>query len=85
MIVGSDVKTLWKVHAAIIVDPPEVAVVRHLARFRANESVKRLPVNDVVVANLTVTQSHSPARVLNLGPNCQGKEENSQHGHSWGF
>ena len=61
------VKAVWTIHAVILVDPPEVAVVRQLAQLLANFSREVTLVNDVVLTNLAVSHSHSLAGVLNLG------------------
>ena len=61
------VKAFWTIHADILVDSPEVAVVRQFAQLLANFSGEVIPVNDVVLTNHAVSHSHSLAGVLNLG------------------
>ena len=85
MVISLEVKALWTLHAVILVEPPEVAVVQHLAQLLALGSVDREFLNDYVLTNLAVSHSHSLARIFNLGHNCQGQEEYSYLGHSWGF
>ena len=67
------VKALWTIYAVILVDSPEVAVVRQFAQLLANFTGEVTPVNDVVLTDHAVSHSHSLAGVLNLGGN--GKRE----------
>ena len=76
VVIGIEVKALW-LHALILVDPPEVAVVRQLAQALTSGSVKGESVNDVVITEHAVSYSHFLAWVLNLGGNgnCQLEKE----------
>ena len=43
MIVGAEMKTLWKLQALILINSPKVAVVRSLALALADGSVEIVP------------------------------------------
>ena len=79
MIVCPQMKALWKLHAIILIDPPELAVIGPLALTLADGSVKVVSVDDVVLAHFAVSHGHLPAWVLTQGGDYQGEEENSQH------
>ena len=74
VVIGRKVKAVWTLHALILVDSPEVAVVRQLAQMLANFSGKVMPVKDVVLADFAVRHSHSPAGVLNWAGNGKRKQ-----------
>ena len=69
------VKAVWTIHAVILVDPPEVAVVGHLARLGANVSRERALVDNVVRLSSAVTQSHALAGALALGKGSSHREK----------
>ena len=69
VIIGTEVKALCVLHAVILVGPPELADARQLAQLLANFSGEVTPVNDVVLTDRAVRQSHFLAGVINLGGN----------------
>ena len=62
-------KALWKIHAVILVNSPELAVIGPLALVLAEDSVKVVSVDDVVLADFAVGHGHLPAWVLTQGGN----------------
>ena len=83
MKVCPQMKALWKLHAIILIDPPELAVIGPLTLTLAGGSVKVVSVDDVVLADFAVSHGHLPAWVLTHGGDYQGEKEKSKHCRSW--
>ena len=62
-------KALWKLHAIILIDPPELAVIGPLTLMLADGSIKVVSVDNVVLADFAVSYSHLSAWVLTQGSN----------------
>ena len=57
-------KTLWKLHSVILINSPELAMLRLLAKVLANAGVKVVPVDDVILADYTIGHRHILAWIL---------------------
>ena len=64
-------KAFWKLHAVILVNSPELAVIGPLALTFTDGSRKVVSVDDVVLADFAVGHGHPPAWVLTPGDNSQ--------------
>ena len=69
MVVCPQMKALRKLHAVILVNSPELAVIGPLTLVLAEDSVKVVSVDDVVLADFAVGHGHLPAWVLTQGGN----------------
>ena len=60
-------KTLWKLHGVILINSPELAMLRLLAKVLADGGVKIVPVDDVLLADYTIGHRHLLAWILAQG------------------
>ena len=60
-------KTLWKLHGVILINSPELAMLRLLAKVFANDGVEVVPVDDVLLADYTIGHRHLLAGILTQG------------------
>ena len=60
-------KTLWKLHGVILINSPELAMLRLLAKVLANGGVEVVPVDDVLLAYYTIGHRHLLAGILAQG------------------
>ena len=64
MIIGTQMKTLWKLHGVILINSPELAMLRLLAKVLADGGVKIVPVDDVLLADYAIGHRHLLAGIL---------------------
>ena len=69
MVVCPQMKAFWKLHAVILVNSPELAVIGPLALTFTDGSRKVVLVDDVVLADFAVGHGHLTAWVLTQGGN----------------
>ena len=67
MIVGTQMKTLWKLHSVILINSPELTMLRLLAKVLTDGGVKIVPVDDVLLADYTIGHRHLLAGILAQG------------------
>ena len=67
MIVSTEMKTLWKLHGVILINSPELAMLRLLAKVLANGGVEVVSVDDVLLADYTIGHRHLLAGILAQG------------------
>ena len=60
-------KTLRKLHGVILINSPELAMLRLLAKVLADGGVKIVPVDDVLLADYTIGHRHLLAGILAQG------------------
>ena len=82
MIVGTEVKTLWELHAVVLIDSPELAVIGCLAQTLADGGVEVVLADDVVLGKVAAGYSHFPAWVITDTKGDHGVQEEGydQHG-----
>ena len=64
-------KTLRKLHGVILINSPELAMLRLLAKVLADGGVKIVPVDDVLLADYTISHRHLLARILAQGEHSE--------------
>ena len=57
-------KTLRKLHGVILINSPELAMLRLLAKVLANGGVEVVSVDDVLLADYTIGNRHLLAGIL---------------------
>ena len=57
-------KTLQKLHDVILINSPELAMLRLLAKVLADGGVEVVPVDDVLLADYTIGHRHLLAGIL---------------------
>ena len=60
-------KTLRKLHGVILINSPELAMLRLLAKVLANGGVEVVTVDDVPLADYTISHRHLLAGILAQG------------------
>ena len=60
-------KTLRNLHGVILINSPELAMLRLLAKVLANGGVEVVTVDDVPLADYTISHRHLLARILAQG------------------
>ena len=60
-------ETLWKLHGVILINSPELAMLRLLAKVLADGGVEVVPVDDVLLADYTIGHRHLLAGILAQG------------------
>ena len=60
-------KTLRKLHGVILINSPELAMLRLLAKVLADGGVKIVSVDDVLLADYTISHRHLLAGILAQG------------------
>ena len=67
VIVCAQMKTLRKLHGVILINSPELAMLRLLAKVLTDGGVKIVPVDDVLLADYTISHCHLLAGILAQG------------------
>ena len=67
VIVCAQMKTLRKLHGVILINSPELAMLRLLAKVLANGGIEVVPVDDVLLADYTISHCHLLAGILAQG------------------
>ena len=80
MIVCTEVKTLWELHAVVLIDSPEMAVIGCPAQALADGGVEVVLADDVVLGKVAAGYSHFPAWVITKGDHGVQEEGYDQHG-----
>ena len=73
-------EALWKLHAVILVNSPELAVIGPLALTLADGSIEVVLADDVVLGKVAAGYSHFPAWVITKGDHGVQEEGYDQHG-----
>ena len=60
-------KTLRKLHGVILINSPELAMLRLLAKVLADGGVEVVPVDDVLLADNAISHRHILAGILAQG------------------
>ena len=60
-------KTLRKLHGVILINSPELAMLRLLAKVLADGGVEVVPVDDVLLADYTIGHRHLLAGIPSQG------------------
>ena len=80
VVVCPEMKALWQLHAVILIDSPEMAVVGFLAQTLTDGSIEVVLADDVVLGKVAAGYSHFPAWVITKGDHGVQEEGYDQHG-----